>query len=342
MRKYLIPEGGKFYKANLHTHTTVSDGKLTPAEIKEEYMKRGYSIVAYTDHNIMIPHPELQDENFLPITGIEIDINDEARWKKYQRTYHLNMYSPDINRSVTRVFCERFVSAKEHMRPLVTDEMRAHASPDRVYTKEYAQSMVDLAIEEGCLVSYNHPVWSLQSKEDYSGMKGFFGVEWLNTGGDIAGYIDTMQPLYDLWREGERMCYPLATDDCHSMRTLGKSFVMVKAENLEYSTVFEALRRGEFYSSAGPLIEELYIEDKKLYVKVDKATKVVLTTDHRFVSTVGNGIDPLTEAVIPLDIYFEDNQNRLPEDVAWIRLDVIDENGKYARTRAYFIDEITE
>ena len=34
MKKYLLPETGNFYKANLHSHSTVSDGTLTPAEMK--------------------------------------------------------------------------------------------------------------------------------------------------------------------------------------------------------------------------------------------------------------------------------------------------------------------
>ena len=33
MKQYLIPEGGRFYKANLHMHTTVSDGNMTPEEV---------------------------------------------------------------------------------------------------------------------------------------------------------------------------------------------------------------------------------------------------------------------------------------------------------------------
>ena len=41
MKHYLIPEGGHFYKANLHTHTTVSDGCKTPAEIKEGVARLG-------------------------------------------------------------------------------------------------------------------------------------------------------------------------------------------------------------------------------------------------------------------------------------------------------------
>ena len=58
MRKYLLPENGTFYKANLHCHSTVSDGKLSPEEMKAEYQKRGYSVIAYTDHKVMVPHPD--------------------------------------------------------------------------------------------------------------------------------------------------------------------------------------------------------------------------------------------------------------------------------------------
>ena len=64
MKKYLLPKDGNFYKANLHCHTTLSDGRLTPEEVKEFYKNRGYSIVAYTDHDILIPHDDLNDENF--------------------------------------------------------------------------------------------------------------------------------------------------------------------------------------------------------------------------------------------------------------------------------------
>ena len=45
MRKYLLSKDGNFYRANLHCHTTVSDGKRTPEEIKEIYKSKGYSIV---------------------------------------------------------------------------------------------------------------------------------------------------------------------------------------------------------------------------------------------------------------------------------------------------------
>ena len=76
MRKYLLPETGKFYKANLHCHTTMSDGMKTPEEIKELYMKKGYSVVAYTDHDVFILHNDLTDDNFLAMNGFEVEVMD--------------------------------------------------------------------------------------------------------------------------------------------------------------------------------------------------------------------------------------------------------------------------
>ena len=35
--KELLPEAGKFYKGNLHSHTIVSDGIMTPEQSKRAY-----------------------------------------------------------------------------------------------------------------------------------------------------------------------------------------------------------------------------------------------------------------------------------------------------------------
>ena len=76
MKKYLLPNDVNWYRANMHNHTTFSDGHMTPEEIKEAYMNHGYSIVAYTDHEILLDHSELSDENFLAITSSEYSITE--------------------------------------------------------------------------------------------------------------------------------------------------------------------------------------------------------------------------------------------------------------------------
>ena len=61
MKKYLLPKDGNFYKANLHSHTNVSDGAFCPQDVKKVYLEHGYSIVAFTDHDVLMPHYDLND-----------------------------------------------------------------------------------------------------------------------------------------------------------------------------------------------------------------------------------------------------------------------------------------
>jgi PHP domain len=41
-------------KGCLHTHTTCSDGKMTPQEVADAYRDRGYDFIAFTDHDYLI------------------------------------------------------------------------------------------------------------------------------------------------------------------------------------------------------------------------------------------------------------------------------------------------
>ncbi len=69
-RIWLLPQEGAFYKANLHCHTTFSDGVWTPEQVKKEYQARGYSIVAFTDHNVYRFHRGLCDEHFVALAAM--------------------------------------------------------------------------------------------------------------------------------------------------------------------------------------------------------------------------------------------------------------------------------
>ncbi|MDD2711180.1 MAG: PHP domain-containing protein [Verrucomicrobiae bacterium] len=43
---------GRWFKGNLHTHTTRSgDGEFSPQEVIEWYKSHGYDFLAITDHN---------------------------------------------------------------------------------------------------------------------------------------------------------------------------------------------------------------------------------------------------------------------------------------------------
>ena len=71
MRIDLLPKNLNYYKANLHSHSTLSDGGITPAEMRAAYKAKGYSVLAVTDHNVFIPHNDLTEADFLMLNGIE-------------------------------------------------------------------------------------------------------------------------------------------------------------------------------------------------------------------------------------------------------------------------------
>ena len=48
--------------ANLHTHSTHSDGVYTPAELVKIAKDEGYGAIAITDHDTATAYPELKAE----------------------------------------------------------------------------------------------------------------------------------------------------------------------------------------------------------------------------------------------------------------------------------------
>ena len=322
MKKYLLPQSGNFYKANMHMHTTYSDGQLTPQEVKELYMKNGYSIVAFTDHELLMPHNYLADENFLPITSVELATNEDDHYPfQYTKTYHLNLYAKDKNASS---YCVRdnLRIWPGKVRDFETEEQK-QVNYRRVYSVESMNDLIAKANAQGFLVSYNHPVWSLQSYNDYADLEGVWGIELYNTSAALGGYVDNEQPWIDLLWQGKNV-FPLAADDAHKIQDTCGGWIMVKSEKLEYDTVMQALEKGDFYASNGPKILSLYIEDNTVHIRTSGAKQISLIPKSRKVRSVIADVQPITGAAFtlqPTDEYF--------------RIKVVDENGKKAYTQAY-------
>ena len=177
MKHYLIPESGHFYKANLHTHTTVSDGCKTPAEIKEIYKAHGYSVVAFTDHEVMVDHSDLSDENFLAITSYEVDTGGPALYGDFGEhpCYHLNFYAKNPHETDYPCPNPRYVWGNARAYAEAQDYYKGDYT--RVYSAEGQNDMIAEARAKGYLVSYNHPNWSKQSYPDYIGLEGITALE---------------------------------------------------------------------------------------------------------------------------------------------------------------------
>ncbi|MBQ8550426.1 MAG: PHP domain-containing protein [Clostridia bacterium] len=303
MRKYLFSPENKFYKANMHCHTNISDGRKTPQEIKDEYVAKGYSIVAFTDHRVVVPHPELEDENFLPITASEFDCNDpDIPWPA-TRTYHLNFYSKDKNRAEFIPFT-------------------------RVHSPEGINKVIADAKAAGFLAQYNHPRWSMQRTQDFLGLEGLDFFEIFNTGAELGeGFQGDAEYEYGLFCSEGKGCGITAGDDNHQPHEQFGGFTMISAPALEYGAVIKALEQGDCYASRGPIIKELYVEDGVLHIECSPVSRIAVLTETRAGRRVlsEDGSDCIESADIPLDLKHD-----------FIRVTLVDSHGRRAWTRAYF------
>lgn len=332
-RQYLIKETGKFYKANLHSHSNLSDGRLTPEEMKKAYKDHGYSILSLTDHEILLDHRDMSDDDFLMLNGYEIDISDDSTDKQL----HANLFPIDQNNLTQVCYSNEYVwgNARNYINQIKFD----YDGYKRVHTPEKINEFVKIATEHGFLVSFNHPVWSCEVYEDYIHYDGFFAMEILNYGCYIDDGLPEYNPVvYDaMLRHGHRLgC--ISTDDNHDWKPFEHpqcdsfgGFTMIKADALTADEVIKSLQNYDYYASTGPEIKELYVEDFKVHITTSDARFIRISGDSRKGGVVAaNEGDTVNSAVFDL------------EGKRWnyFRLEVRDWKGNVANSNAYFLDGI--
>lgn len=342
MKHDLIPAHGHFYKANLHNHTTISDGCKTPEEIKAHYKAHGYAVVAFTDHDVMVAHPDLCDEAFLALTAYEVETNGPSVGNSFSTTptYHLNFYAK--NPHETNYVCPNPNYTWGNARAYAEAQDDYRGDYVRRYSVEGQNEMIAEANRKGYLVSYNHPDWSLQSYPDYIGLEGITAVEVYNTGCVRGGWVlDQGDHVLDHFLKAGKRVYPIATDDNHGEGDMCGGWVRFKAPALTYDDIMSAYAQGDFYASWGPELETLYLEDGILKMDFPADSHVTLAEVHTAIRCCDrrSGTD-LTHAEFDLNGYQNEiRRSGFPLDRAYFRVVVTDTAGNRALTRGYFLDE---
>lgn len=331
MKKILLSSDKNFYKANLHCHTNISDGKLTPEEVKEEYKALGYSVVAYTDHDLYITHDYLNDENFLALHGFEVEINEGHTYPgtAFIKTCHICNIAIEPDNLVQPLF-DPFYAYVGNAKNYIDKVQKGSESYRRIYSGEGISEMMKTYRDAGFFVTYNHPTWSQERYPEYTSYHGMYAMEIMNGSSDSI-YFDEYNPrVYDdILYAGERI-YCIGADDNHSMNDIGIAFTEINAENLDYRTITKALVDGNFYASEGPEIYELTYEDGKIRIKTSPAQKIICAYDIR---KAGG-------AVAEEGTFVTEAEFTKPDGAGYFRITVTDGQGRHACTNAYFFDEL--
>ena len=197
------------------------------------------------------------------------------------------------------------------------------------YSLEWINAYLQDVVDRGFLVNYNHPQWSLQTREDYVGLKNIHSIEVIN--GECVYLNDSTSLHYEqMLRAGMRVC-PTAGDDTHKAADVGRAWTMVKARELSYSALIEAYEKGYCYASEGPKILSLVIEGDKIRVQTSPASAIVLVSEGRYFEALSSKTETYTEAQFDL----------IPQKIgSYFRIEVRDSQGYKAYSNAYFIDDI--
>lgn len=290
---------GRFWRGNLHTHSTRSDGVLSPEEVCRRYRAEGYDFLALTDHFVglfgypIVDTVPMRAEGFTTLLGAELHSGAMANGE----LWHILA-----------------VGLPADFAPSDSPDFHAHRG------QETAAELAERAVAAGAFVAIAHPQWSGLTLEDARAVTAAHAVEVYNHG--CAAGCDRPDgfAIADLLLAEGRKLSLIATDDAHfSEPDHFGGWVMVKAEANEPEALLEALKRGDFYSSQGPELRDVRVEGDKVVVECSAVSSVV-ALGHGIAAKGVHG-HSMTRAEIPLVRF-----NNTP----WVRVAVIDAAGKRA------------
>ncbi|MBO4512833.1 MAG: CehA/McbA family metallohydrolase [Victivallales bacterium] len=285
----------KAYRASLHTHSTISDGQFTPAEVIKLYADEGYDILAFTDHSLPNPVSTYDSRGMTLISGMEMHPMGPRgeNWHLLALGLPEDFPPPDADKNST------------------------------------AQSCIDAARAAGGLVFCAHPSFCGFRSTDIMPLRGLEGIEVFNSGTRFAGKGFNMQCWDELLDEGHWM-RAIAVDDMHGRRDLFCGWTMILTdEPLSQAAVRRAIRSGNFYATQGPQLLSISLHDNVLEAEFTPCTEVIgVSWKWRGYSAVcdnftgpGDGQREITSCRLKL-------KNDIKE--CWIRLQLKDSHGRYA------------
>lgn len=249
MKKSYFPAEGVWLKGNIHSHSTVSDGLFTPKELAELYHDHGYAFLSITDHNVLVSHSELPEDQIILLSGLEHDLEYSA-----DKCIHV-VGLASAGKEETGYLCKRY-------------------SP----TELKSQQLVDMMRNDGQFISLAHPVWSRMNADEIFGLEGLHAVEVFNNGTEHLCHGGNGEIWWDmLLRQGKRV-FATAVDDVHIAEDLFGGWICVKAAERSRDAILNALFQGAYYSSTGPEIYDFGLDEKKVYVSCSACREIHFVT----------------------------------------------------------------
>ena len=242
------------HKANLHTHTTQSDGHFLANEVIEQYQQLGYSILAISDHNY-------RGEN--PITW---------PWNKFGKD------AKDLGMLAIEA-CE---IAAPH-------DLGSYFNSFNGIPRNESCNLIEVLANKGLAVFF-HPgfydrsiTWYLNFYRKFSHLIGL----------EVINQRDRYPHDRELWDQiltrlmPQRPVWGFSNDDMHRTEHFGFNWNVFLLSELTEETFREAMQKGQFYFSIAkesggtpPIIEEVMVDNQhgRIELKVIDCEQIVWLT----------------------------------------------------------------
>ena len=264
---------GEWLKCALHTHSTNSDGTLSPQHLVTAYDEVGFDVVAITDHWRLTEVPGTDRVLTIPSAELGWDVANQRypRQSAEFLVYGIDHLPDDPGGDRDNWY----VNADENY------EVRTF--PDLTAGVRWADTM-------GAVVYVAHPYWTQLAVDDLLAQDGFVGIEVFNGSSELeCGRGDSSVWWDELLGRGRRT-FGIGTDDQHyPLFELATGWTMVRAAERSQTAVLEALRRGDAYFSHGPVIEHLAVEDDGITVECSPARTVLLQSEEELGVSISVG-----------------------------------------------------
>lgn len=115
------------FRADLHCHTTCSDGTVSPSDIIQLACDLGLQGLSITDHDTIAAYQEAmpiaQAKNFPLISGIELSATH------HQTSVHILAYSFSLTSATIQEFCQRHQQRREERNQRILHLLDTHGMP---------------------------------------------------------------------------------------------------------------------------------------------------------------------------------------------------------------------
>ena len=228
-------DASNWFRGNLHTHTTRSDGSRPPEEVMADYESRGYHFLAISDHDILVGLDDYQKQTSLTlIPAVEVT----ARGPHILQVNASARIEPNANRQ------------------WVIDEINK-------------QGAVCVLNHPNFEEHFNHfPQEKMESLEGYHGIEIYNGIIERLPGVALA------TDRWDRLLTTGRTVWGFAHDDSHRPIDVELAWNMVHVDNCTADAITSALKTGCFYGSTGVTISRVAAEGTTVHLETEDAQRI--------------------------------------------------------------------